>query len=372
MGEFAIGQSVLRREDPRLLRGQGRFFDDLRLADQLHAAIVRSPHAHADITGIDTRAALQAPGIHAVLTGEDYRADGLGSLPSMAPYKMRGGGPMFVPPRPAIARDRVMHVGYPVAVVVADTLDQAHDAAERVVVDYLSRPAVVSARDAFAPDAPQLYDECPRNEAYFYQAGDKAAVDAAFARAAHVVEQHLVINRVTANTLEPRGVTGEYDAGTGRYTLHCGFQRPWLFRNDIARTTLKIPEAELRLITGDIGGSYGLRGSVYPEIILLLWAARRPVIAFIFAIFFAHLLQPVVGRFQRWLGLARVKAVAVTYLVLLVGLLIFGFTVGVLGRGPAGKAMLYRSIGGECGGRPIFDATAPLLPGFTAPAAFVF
>ena len=275
MGEFAIGQSVLRREDPRLLRGHGRFFDDLKLADQLHAAIVRSPHAHADITGIETRAALQMPGVHAVLTGEDYRADGLGSLPSMAPYKTRGGGAMFLPPRPAIAADRVMHVGYPVAVAVADTLEQALDAAERVVVDYAPRPAVVSARDAFAPGAPLLYDECPNNEAYCYQAGDKAKVDAAFAAAAHVVEQRLVINRVTANPIELRGVTGVYDAGTGRYTLHCGFQRPWLFRNDIARTTLKIPEAELRLITGDIGGSYGLRGSVYPEIVLMLWAARR-------------------------------------------------------------------------------------------------
>jgi carbon-monoxide dehydrogenase large subunit len=275
MGEFAIGQSVLRREDPRLLRGRGRFFDDLRLADQLYAAIVRSPHAHAGITGIDARAALAMPGVHAVLTGEDYRADGLGSLPSMAPYQARGGGAMFLPPRPAIALERVMHVGYPVAVVVADTLDHALDAAERVVVDYAPRPAVVSARDAFADNAPQLYEQCPRNEAYFYQAGDKSKVEAAFAAAAHVVEQRLVINRVTANPLEPRGVTGVYDAGIGRYTLHCGFQRPWLFRNDIARTTLNIPEAELRLITGDIGGSYGLRGSMYPEIILMLWAARR-------------------------------------------------------------------------------------------------
>src|SRR5262249_6220381 len=156
--------------------------------DQLHAVIVRSPHAHADIAAIDTRPAAQMPGIHAVLTGEDYRADGLGSLPSMAPYKARGGNPMFVPPRPAIAREGVMHVGYPVAVVVADTLDQSRDAAERVVVEYAARPAIVSARDAFAPDAPQLYDACPRNEAYFYQAGDKAKVDAAFAAAAHVVE----------------------------------------------------------------------------------------------------------------------------------------------------------------------------------------
>jgi carbon-monoxide dehydrogenase large subunit len=275
MGQFSIGQSVRRREDPRLLKGRGRFYDDLKLDGQLHAAIARSPHAHAGIHSIDTRAALQMPGVHAVLTGADYRADDLGSLPTMAPYKRRDGSPMFLPERPAIAVDRVMHIGYPVAVVVADTLELARDAAERVVVDYAPRPAVVSAEDAFMPGAPQLYPGCPNNEAYFYQAGDKAATDAAFARADRVVEQRLVINRVTANTLEPRGVTGEYDVGTRRYTLHCGFQRPWLFRNDIARYTLKIPETELRLITGDIGGSYGLRGSVYPEIVLMLWAARR-------------------------------------------------------------------------------------------------
>ncbi len=275
MGEFSIGQSVRRREDPRLLRGQGRFFDDLKLADQLYAAILRSPHAHADIRSIDTRAAQTMPGVHAVLTGDDYRADALGSLPSMAPYKKRDGSPMYLPPRPPIAIGRVMHIGYPVAVAVADTLEQARDAAERIVVGYAPRPAVVSARAAADNEAPQLYDDCPGNEAYFYQAGDKAKTDAAFAAAAHVIEQRLVINRVTANPIEPRGAIGVYDPGTRRYTLHCGFQRPWLFRNDIARTTLNIPESELRLVTGDIGGSYGLRGSVYPEIILMLWAARR-------------------------------------------------------------------------------------------------
>ncbi len=275
MGEFSIGQSVRRREDPRLLRGQGRYFDDLKLADQLYAAILRSPQAHADITSIDTRQAQTMPGVHAVLTGDDYRADGLGSLPTMAPYKRRDGSPMYLPPRPPIAVDRVMHVGYPVAVVVSDTLERARDAAERVAVAYAPRPAVVSARAAAEKEAPQLYDDCPGNEAYFYQAGDMAKTDAAFAAAAHVVEQRLVINRVTANPIEPRGAIGVYDPGTRRYTLHCGFQRPWLFRNDIARATLHIPEAELRLVTGDIGGSYGLRGSVYPEIILMLWAARR-------------------------------------------------------------------------------------------------
>jgi aerobic carbon-monoxide dehydrogenase large subunit len=275
MGQFSIGQSVLRREDPRLLTGRGRFFDDLKLTDQLFAAIVRSPHAHANIRGIDYSAALAQPGVRAVLTGTDYKADGLGSMPSMAIYKKRDGGPMYLPYRPAIAVDRAMHVGYPVAVVIADTFEQARDGAERVAIDYSPRSAVVSARDAFEPGAPQLYDDCPNNEAFYYEAGNKSAAESAFARADHVVEQRLVINRVTANTMEPRGVAAEYDPGTGRYTLHCGFQRPWLFRNAIAESVLKIPETQLRLVTGDIGGSYGLRGSLYPEIILMLWAARR-------------------------------------------------------------------------------------------------
>src|ERR1043165_3199400 len=134
MGAFSIGQSVRRREDPRLLMGRGRYFDDLKLADQFHAAILRSPHAHADIKSIDTRAALQMPGVHAVLTGKDYEADGIGTMPSMAPYKRRDGGPMYLPYRPAIAVDRVRHVGYPVAVVGADTPGLGRHAAARVAV----------------------------------------------------------------------------------------------------------------------------------------------------------------------------------------------------------------------------------------------
>jgi len=275
MGEFAIGQSVTRREDPRLLMGRGRFLDDLNLANQLWAAVVRSPHAHAELRGIDATAAKQAPGVHAVLTGADYLADGLGTLPYMAPFRKRDGSPMFVPQRPALAIDRIRHIGQPVAVVIADTLAQARDAAEKLDITYAPLPVVVSARDAFAPGAPQLYDDCPNNEAYFYQAGDAAAVEAAFARADRVVHQSMDINRVTANPIEPRGVIGEYDSGTSRYTLHCGFQRPYLFRKDITQFSFNIPENQLRLITGDIGGSYGMRGSVYPEMILMPWAARR-------------------------------------------------------------------------------------------------
>ena len=275
MGEFSIGQSVRRREDPRLLRGQGRYLDDLDLDRQLWAVIVRSPHAHADILAIDTAAAQAAPGVHAVLTGAEYRADGMGVVPCMGNYTHRDGGPMYIPDRPALAVGRVRHVGYPVALVVADTEAQARDAAEQVAVEYKPLPAVTSCFEAFQPGAPQLYDDCPNNESYLYEAGDRAAVEAAFAAADHVVEQRLVINRITANALEPRGVIGEYDTGSGRYTLHCGFQRPWLFRRSLAEQSFKVPESKVRLMTGDIGGSYGLRGSIYPEMVLMPWAARR-------------------------------------------------------------------------------------------------
>ena len=276
MGQFSIGQSVRRREDPRLLTGRGRFYDDLKLADQLHAAIVRSPHAHADIRGIDTRAALQMPGVH-------VGADRQGLRGRRARHHVVDGAlqearrQRDVPAAPAGDRGRPRDA----CRLSGRGRGRRHarsGARRRRAGRGRLRAAPgggESARDAFEPGAPQLYDDCPNNEAYFYQAGNKAAVDEAFARAAHVVEQRLVINRVTANTLEPRGVTGEYDAGTGRYTLQCGFQRPWLFRNAIAESTFKIPESQLRLITGDIGGSYGLRGSIYPEIILMLWAARR-------------------------------------------------------------------------------------------------
>lgn len=275
MGEFSIGQGVTRKEDWRLLTGQGLFLDDMAFGRVLYAVVVRSPHAHAEVNNININEALSSPGVNTILTGEDYLSDGLGPIPSMPPYKKRDGSPMFVPDRPAIALDMVRNIGYPVAVVVAETVEQAKDAAELIEINYTPLPAVISAYDAFQPEAPQLYEGCPGNESYFYEVGDEVAVKSAFASAEHVVQQRLVINRVTANAIETRGVVGHYDNGTGRYTLYSGFQRPYFFRKDIAQITLKIPETQLRLVTGDIGGSYGLRGSIYPEMILMLWAAKR-------------------------------------------------------------------------------------------------
>jgi carbon-monoxide dehydrogenase large subunit len=275
LGEYAIGQAVTRREDPRLLRGEGRYFDDLVVPGAVHAVMVRSPHAHADIKSVDTRAAAQMPGVLAVLTGADYKADGLGSIPCDMPRKRRDGSPMYKPFRPAIMADRVRYVGQIVAMVVAETAAQARDAAERVEVDYAPLKTIVDAPDAAKPGAPLLWSDCAGNESIYYTAGDEKATDAAFANAAKVVRQKIVIPRITAAAMEPRGAIGVWDPGEGRYTLHTGLQRPFLFRRNIAQNVLKIPETDLRLVTGDIGGSFGLRGSIFPEMIAVLWASKR-------------------------------------------------------------------------------------------------
>jgi carbon-monoxide dehydrogenase large subunit len=280
MGEFSIGQSVTRLEDPRLLTGKGRYLDDINYDRQLYAVILRSPHAHADIVSINTDAAKVAPGVHAMLTGQDYRDDGMGVVPCMGNYTRRDGSPMYIPDRPALAVGRVRNIGYPVVLVVADTESQARDASELIDVEYSPLPAVTSCYEAFKDGAPQLYDDCPNNESYFYEVGDKAATDAAFDKADHVVSQHLVINRVTANAMENRGVIGDFNPGDGRYTLRCGFQRPWLFRKSLADQAFKVPESKIRLVTDDVGGSFGLRGSIYPEMVLMPWVSKivgRPV-----------------------------------------------------------------------------------------------
>ncbi|CAN0577430.1 unnamed protein product, partial [Laminaria digitata] len=173
-----------------------------------------------------------------------------------------------------------MHIGYPVAMVVADTENQARDASELIDVDYEVLPAVVSCWEAFQDDAPQLYEDCPNNESYLYTVGDKEGTDKAFEEADHTVSQHLVINRVTANALENRAVIGEYSQRHDRFTIRCGFQRPWFFRKSLADQSFKVPESKIRLVTDDVGGSYGLRGSIYPEMVLMPWASKhvgRPV-----------------------------------------------------------------------------------------------
>jgi len=273
--KFALGQAVPRTEDPRLLTGRGRYTDDFALPRLAHAYVLRSPHAHARIRSVDIRAAQQMPGVLAVLTGEDWAAEKFGAPRPVIPRQRRDGSPMFVPPRPALAQDRAMLVGDPVAFVVAETVDLAKDAAERIAVEYEPLPSVTASEEALSPDAPKLWAECRDNECFFFTLGDKRAVEAAFTRAHHVSRLKLVFNRVTAATMEPRGCIGEWDDRLGRFTLYVGTQRPHGARADLARRILHIPETQLRVVAGEVGGSFGMKGGHYPEYALALWASRK-------------------------------------------------------------------------------------------------
>jgi len=269
------GQAVPRTEDPRLLTGRGRYTDDFVLPRLAHAYVVRSPHAHARIRSIDIRAAQQTLGVLAVLTGEDWAGEKFGAPRPVIPRQRRDGSPMFVPPRPALAKDRAMLVGDPIAFVVAESVDLAKDAAERIAIDYEPLPAVAATEEALSPSAPKLWGECRDNECFFFTLGDQRAVEAGFAKADHVTRLKLVFNRVPAATMEPRGCIGEWDDRLGRFTLYVGTQRPHGARADLARRILHIPETQLRIVAGEVGGSFGMKGGHYPEYALALWASRR-------------------------------------------------------------------------------------------------
>ena len=275
MTRYSISQSVTQVEAPRLLTGQGRFTDDVELPRQAAAVFLRSPHAHADIVSIDTAAAEALPGVFAVLTGEDYAADGLGEVKGGSPLRRRDGSPMYRPPRPALIRDRVRHVGQSVAVVVAGSVNQAKDAAEAIAIDYAPLPAHFSTADANGPDTPALWADCPDNEAVFAERGDAAAVDAALAQAAHVVRDKFVVSRVAASALEPRAVVADYDQGRDHYTIYACQQRPYIWRTLMTQDIFDIPENKMTLIAGDVGGSYGMKGGLYPEVPLIAWASKR-------------------------------------------------------------------------------------------------
>ena len=275
MGQFALGQSVPRTEDPRLLTGRGRYTDDFVLPRQAHGYVLRSPHAHARIRGVDIRAAQQMPGVLAVLTGADWAAEKFGAMLPVLPRKRRDGSPMFLPPRPSLAHERAMLVGDPVAFIVAETVDLAKDAAERIVVDYEALPVLTATAEARGANAPKLWANCADNECFFYTIGDKAKVDAAFARAHHVTKLKMVFNRITAATMEPRGCVADYDDRLDRYTLYVGTQRPHGTRGDLARKVFGKSEMQFRIVAGDVGGSFGMKGSHFPEYQLALWASQK-------------------------------------------------------------------------------------------------
>ena len=275
MREFGFGQSVPRVEDARLLRGAGRYTDDIVPADVAHAFVLRSPYAHARIKQIETSRAAAMPGVIAVLTCADAEADGIGMVPVTVKRNKRDGSPMFEPPYRILALGRVMRVGEGVAVVVAETKDQAKDAAENIVVDYEPLPVAIGTGDVVGGDKPTLWAEAPGNESFFFEAGDRAAVDAAFAGAAHVATAEYVISRVAAAPMEPRTALGVYEPVSGRYTLWAGLQQPHLVKGQLARNFLKVDQNKIRVVAPDVGGGFGIKGIGNVEPAIVLWAAKR-------------------------------------------------------------------------------------------------
>ncbi len=271
MDKFGIGQPIKRFEDVRLLTGGGRFHDDVNVPGQAHAVIVRSLHAHARIVGIDAAKARRAPGVLAVYTGADVTD--LGTMTMTLKRKRPDGSPMWAPPHHGLSRERARYVGDPVAMVVAETLAQAEDAAERLQVDYAPLPSVTATADAVG--GPPVWDACPDNVSNVHEIGDAAATEAAFAAAARVVRRRYVITRVHAQYIEPRGAVGAWDPAEQRFTLHADVQYPHRVRNALATNILKVPEHQIRVIVGDVGGGFGTKGWQYPEHRLVLWAARR-------------------------------------------------------------------------------------------------
>jgi carbon-monoxide dehydrogenase large subunit len=276
---FGIGQPVSRKEDPVLLRGEGRYSDDLALPGQVHAVMVRSSYAHGVIRGIDTAEAVQMPGVLAIYTGRDLEAAGLGPMPASVGQKNRDGSAARTPRQMPLTTDRVRYVGDPVAVVVATTAKQARDGAEAVVLDIDPLPAVTDAREAAAPGAPELYDEVPGNQVVDFHYGDSAKVEAAFAAAAHVTRLSIRNSRVVVCPMEPRSAIGTFDTRDGRYVLRVGSQGVFGMRANLAKV-MGAEAKKLRVLTGNVGGSFGMKSSVYPEYVAILHAARtlgRPV-----------------------------------------------------------------------------------------------
>lgn len=280
MGLYGIGQPVPREEDPRLLMGKGRFADDVSPSNLARGFVLRSTFAHALIRSIDVEAARAAPGVIAVLTSIELKARGLGAQKPSVARKKRNGSPAHVTPQPLIADDRVRYVGQPVAFIVAETLTQAKDAAELIEIDYDPLPAVVSVDQATAENAQPVWDNNPGNEAFYHEVGDAAATEAAFAKADHIVSHRIVINRITTNSMEPRGCVAEYDAVDDQYTIRCTIQSAHGTRTVLANAYFKKPQNHFRVICDNMGGGFGMKGACSPEYVLSLWAAEetgRPV-----------------------------------------------------------------------------------------------
>jgi aerobic carbon-monoxide dehydrogenase large subunit len=269
-----IGAAPKRREDQRFLTGRGGYLDDLSFAGLVHAVLLRSPHAHARLAGIDASAARAMPGVLAVLTAAEAEADGLSPLRPTAEANPQTGEKFAFLPQPLLATDKVRYAGEPVALIVGATRDEALDAAEAVRVEYELLPAVTDVAAAGASGAPQVAEGVPGNLCFTWRTGDAAAVDAAFARAAYIVRASLDNHRIVINPIEPRGVIGLWDAAGRRYTAHVSSQSIHATRDNTARA-LGVPPSAVRLVAPDVGGGFGAKNFIYPEHVLIPWAAKR-------------------------------------------------------------------------------------------------
>ena len=275
MGEFGISQPVRRTEDPIFLTGQGRYVDDIKLDDTLHGFALRSPHAHASINSIDISRAAAAPGVHLVLTGADYEAAGLGAMPyNDPPTPDWDPNCIYTPKMLALATNAVRFVGDGIAFIVADSIDDAQDAAELIAVDYETLPAATGTATATDPGTPAVWPERPDNIAFVHQAGDKAKTDAAFENADHVVTRKLTINRVGANSIEARAILAVYEKDADFHTIYLSAQSAFGMRRILAEVIFGEDQSKFRVITNDIGGAFGMKAAFYPEYALSVWAAR--------------------------------------------------------------------------------------------------
>jgi len=275
MGASGIGARVRRTEDFRFITGKGQYTDDINRPGQTFIQFVRSPHAHAKIKGIDARVAAGMPGVVAVLTGADLAADKIGNLICGWMIHSKDGSPMKMAAHPAIAGEKACFVGDPVAVVVAETLGEARDAAEKLKVDYQVLPAVADPAKAQDKGAPLIHAIAPGNTIYQWHLGDAAAVDRAFKAAKHVTKLDIVNNRLVPNAMEPRAAIGDYDAGSGSLTLWNTTQNPHVARLVISAFVGMAPEHKLRVIAPDVGGGFGSKIFIYPEEVVCLWASRK-------------------------------------------------------------------------------------------------
>src|ERR1700729_1358812 len=275
MSATGIGAPVRRKEDRRFITGKGHYTDDINRPGQTYAFFVRSPHAHATIKSIDSRAAAAMPGVVAVLTAAELAADKIGGLICGWMIHSKDGSPMKMAPHPALANGKACHVGDPVAVVIAETLAQARDAAEKIKVDYATLPAVADLSSARTKGTPQIHEVAPSNTIYEWHIGDAKGADAAFRTAAHVTKLDIVNNRLAPNAMEPRAALAEYDAGSDQLTLWNASQNPHVARLVISAFVGMAPEHKLRVIAPDVGGGFGSKIFIYPEEVVCLWAARK-------------------------------------------------------------------------------------------------